>query len=209
MSITRKDDATEGIDRAAAMFGDVDEHLHAPGAQAGAIDPAGAQPGTAVAIPFSDTIEALLAPHTIDLITWARSLVTGSEYPETDAEEVGVGILASILTAKSSDEALSALDLERAKAMCGNEPGGHSPVLEITGARALKSTYSEGAPCYAIIDAIVLASGERIRFTTGARAVQAVVIAHMGNGWMPFRGQLEIRQQPTVAGYHPLNLTMG
>ncbi len=168
-----------------------------------------ATPGAEVAVPFSDSIEQLLAPHTVDLVTWVTSLVSGAEYPETDADEVGVGILATILTAKSSEEALSALNLERAKAMCGNKPGGHSPVLEITGARALKSTFQEGAPCYAIVDAIVCAKGERIRFTTGARAVQAVIIAHIGNGWMPFRAQLEIREQPTERGFHPLNLTLG
>ena len=169
----------------------------------------GPKPGAEVAVPFSDKIEALLAPHTVDLMTWVTSLVSGAEYPETDADEVGVGILASILTAKSSEEALSALGLERAKGLCGNKPGGHSPVLEITGARALKSTFQEGAPCYAIVDAIVCANGDRVRFTTGARAVQAVIIAHMGNGWMPFRAQLEIREQPTERGFHPLNLTMG
>lgn len=171
-----------------------------------ATDPA---PGTAVALPFGATVAALLDHHTISIEQWVTALVTDAEFEETDTEEATIGILAQILTARTSEEALASLELERAKAMCGGEPGGHSALLEIRGARPMKSAYDEGAPCFCIVDAIYVHNGEPVRFTTGAKAVQAAIIAHIGNGWMPFRALLEIRSKPTARGFYPLNLVAG
>ena len=151
-------------------------------------------------------LEQLLAPATMDYATWLRSIITDERLEDSDPEEAGVGILAAILLAETSAAALSALDLKRAKTLCGDTPGGISPMLEITGARGMVSSYEEGAPAYAIVQAIVLDTGERIQFTTGARAVQAVILKHIGEGWMPFRARLAIRRMPTKRGYYPLNL---
>lgn len=154
-------------------------------------------------------LEALLAPATMDYSTWLRSLLTDDRLEESDPDEAGIGILASILLAESSEQVLAAMDLKRAKALCGGEPGGHSPLLEITGARGMVSSFEEGAPAYAIVQAIVVETGERIQFTTGARAVQAAILKHIGEGWMPFRAILTIRRMPTRRGYYPLNLEAG
>jgi hypothetical protein len=154
-------------------------------------------------------LEMLLAPATLDYTSWLRSLLNDERLEEVDADEVGIGILASILLAETSEQALAALDLKRAKALCGGEPGGHSPLLVITGARGMVSSYEEGAPAYAIVSAIVKSTGERIQFTTGARAVQAVILKHIGEGWMPFEGVLTIRRHPTRRGYYPINLEAG
>lgn len=154
-------------------------------------------------------LEQLLAPHTVSPRDWIITLMTNEEMPEADADEQTLGMLASILLAGSSDEALSALDLARARDLCGGEPGGRSPVLEITGARALRSTYEDGATCYAIIEAWRMDDGSHCRFTTGARAVQMVVAKHLYEGWVPFRAALEIRRQATRRGFYPLNLVGG
>lgn len=154
-------------------------------------------------------LDQLLAPHTVSPRQWITTLMLNDEMPEADADEQTLGMLASILLAGSSEEALSALNLDRARDLCGGEPGGRSPVLEFHGARALRSDYEEGATCYMIADAIRLDTGERIRFTTGARAVQMVVAKHLYEGWIPFRGALEIRRERTRRGYHPLNLVGG
>lgn len=154
-------------------------------------------------------LELLLSPHTVSPVNWIRSLMTNDEWPESDPEEMALGMMAQILMAESSDEALKALDLERAKDLCGGAPGGRSPALEIYGARALKSEYEEGAACYTIISAVNLQTGEKIRFTTGARAVQMVVAKHLYEGWIPFRAALEIRREKTRNGFYPLNLVGG
>ena len=157
----------------------------------------------------SAELEALLAPATMDYTTWLRSILTDERLEEGDPEEAGIGILASILLAETSEAALAAVDLKRAKALCGDTPGGKSPLLEITGARGMVSSFTEGAPAYAIVQAVIISTGERIQFTTGARAVQAVILKHIGEGWMPFRAILTMRAHPTKRGFYPLNLEAG
>lgn len=169
-------------------------------------------PGTTVARVERFTtaeLDQLLAPHTVSPVQWIRTLLTHEEMPEADPEEMAIGMMAQILMASTSEEALSALDLARAKELCGGEPGGRSPVLEIYGARALKSDYEEGAACYTIVSATRLDTGERIQFTTGARAVQMVIAKHLYEGWIPFKAALEIRRERTRNGFYPLNLVGG
>jgi len=174
-----------------------------------AFTPARANGSTALAIPGHPEIEELLAPYTLNLTTWIKGIFTQDDFPDSDPEEATLAMLAQILTAESSEEALNVFQLDRARELCGGEPGGRSPVLEFTGARALKSDYAEGAACYAIISAVKVAEGEKIRFTTGSRAVQTVVAAHMLRDWMPFKGALEIRRERTKRGFYPLNLVAG
>jgi len=171
--------------------------------------PAEASGGQLVKPVTRNEIEALLAPYTVDMRTWLRGITSADDYPDADPEAMAMGMLAQIPTATTSEEALAAFDLSRAKDMCGNEPGGKSPVLEITGARPMKSTFADGAGCYVIVSATVLAEGRKIQFTTGAKAVQMMIWKHTFEGWLPFRAMLEIRREKTAAGYHPLNLVAG
>lgn len=168
------------------------------------------EPSTEVATRLTRAeIDTLLAPHTIDMRTWLAGLLSNDDFPEQDPDEMALGMIAQILLAPTSEATLSAFDLDRAKEMCGNEPGGRSPVLEITGARPMKSEYEEGAACYVIVSAVRLVDGELVQFTTGSRAVQAVIFKHMHEGWMPFRAMLEIRKERTRRGFYPINLVAG
>lgn len=162
-----------------------------------------------VAQRFSDRIEQLLQPFTLDLDQWAEALFDVREFPESDPDDQAAALLASILLAETSAEALAAMEMNRAKEMCGGEPGGHSPLLIITGARPLRSTFEDGPSCYLIIDAVIKADGRRIRVTTGAKAVQAVILAHIARGWLPFEAMFEIRRVATRRGFYPLNLVAG
>jgi hypothetical protein len=171
---------------------------------------AAAAPSAAVAIPLTRAeIETMLAPHTLDMRAWLLAINSTEEYPDEDPEAQATSMLASILFARTSEEALSALQLARAIKLCGDEPGGKSPVLEIRGARPIKSDYEEGPRCYCIVEAVRLVDGESVRFTTGSKAVQTVILKHMFEGWMPFKAMLEIRSQATKRGYHPLNMVQG
>lgn len=168
-----------------------------------------AAPGTALAVVDRRQIELLLAPHTVDLMTWLGALLSTTEFPEQDAEQQTIGILASIIGADTAEAALSALNVQRAREMCGDKPGGRSDTLEIYDVRPLKSDYAEGAACYVIVQARNLKTGERLQFTTGARAVQAVLWKCKAENWMPVRCALEIRREKTRAGFYPLNLVAG
>ena len=174
--------------------------------------------GTTIADPASGqlarrfdpaVVDKLLAPHTVSMEDWLTGIMTTDEFPDQDPEAVTLGMLAAILLAETPDEALSALELERARELCGGEPGGRSPVLEITAARPLASTYEDGSACYVIVTATVLERGERIRFSTGSRAVQTVIWTAIAKGWLPLRCQLEIRREKTKRGFYPLNLVGG
>lgn len=154
-------------------------------------------------------LETVLAPYTLNLEEWLRGIASADDFPDSDPDAASMGILAQILLAETSAEVLASLNLERAKELCGDTPGGRSPVLEIRGARAMKSTYEEGAACYVIVTAFRLDIGEQIRFTTGARAVQAAIWKHCYMDWMPFRAALEIRRERTQRGFYPLNLVAG
>src|SRR5882724_7090063 len=163
--------------------------------------------GTELVKPITQAeIDTILAPHVVDMRTWLRGILTEEDFPESDPDAMALGMLAQILMAETSEQALAMFQLDRARDMCGNEPGGRSPVLEITGARALKSTYAEGAACYSIIAATRLDTGVKFQFTTGSKAVQMLIWKHMHQGWMPFRAMLEIRREKTQRGFHPLNL---
>jgi hypothetical protein len=158
---------------------------------------------------LSDRIDALLQPFTLNIDEWAEALFSVSEFPESDPDDATNAMLAAILMAETSEEVLASMELNRAKEMCGDEPGGHSPLLTIYGARPVKSEYEDGANCYIIVDARYKVDGRSARFTTGARAVQAAILAHVVRGWLPFDAMLEIRRERTRKGYYPLNLVAG
>lgn len=175
-------------------------------------DPAadqGTAPGKALAVIDRGQIEQLLAPHTVDLMTWLGALLSTTEFPEQDAEQQTIGILASIIGATTPEAALSALNVQRAREMCGDKPGGRSDTLEVYSVRPLKSDYAEGAACYVIVQARNLKTGEAFQFTTGAKAVQAVLWKCAAENWLPVKCALEIRREKTRAGFYPLNLVAG
>jgi hypothetical protein len=178
-------------------------------AVAAAAAPAAPGPGTSLAIMSDAELAELVGTRTVPIREWAASLVQDVEFADDDPDEMALGILAGILLAQSSEEALAVTNLQRAKELCGGIPGGHSPLLEITAAMPFKSTFEDGAPCYAMVSATVVSTGEKFKFTTGARAVQAVLIAHLVHGWMPFRCLITMRSTPTQRGYYPLNLEAG
>jgi hypothetical protein len=165
-------------------------------------------PGTSLALTQAD-IDVILAPATISLKEWLIGITTEDDFPESDPEAMALGMLAQILQAKTSEEALTAFQVDRAKTMCGDTPGGKSAVLEIRGARPLRSDYAEGSACYVVVDAVRAVDGELARFTTGSKAVQMVILKHVWEGWMPFHAMLEIRSEKTKKGFYPLNLVQG
>jgi hypothetical protein len=168
-----------------------------------------AAPGTALEMPTQEQILDLLKPRSIPFLSWAAALMDQGDFAEEEAEASGLGIVASILTAATSEDVFAAMDMYGAERLIGTEPGGRSGLLEITGAIPLASTFDEGPSCFCIVSATVSETGERIQFSCGARAVQAAIMKHMSQGWLPFKAMLVRRRKPTRAGFYPINLERG
>jgi hypothetical protein len=173
--------------------------------------PAGAAPATstALAIPTKAEMDKILGVRQIDFRAWATALLTSDTLEEEDTEEASLSILRAILTAETSEAVFAAMDLKSAEDLCGTEPGGSSNVLEISGAHPMASTFDEGPGSFAVFTARDLAEGADITFSCGARAVQAAVMTHMYQGWMPVKARLVRRSKPTRKGFYPLNLEAG
>jgi hypothetical protein len=180
-----------------------------------AFDPHGSQPpaadppGTALDVLTPQVIAGILRPHAIPYRDWAAALLNDDEFEEGDDGGGVVSIIAAILTAETSEQALAATDMQNAVSLIGEEPGARSGWLEIYDGIPLKTTYEKGAPCFAVISYVDLETGTRRQFSCGARAVQGVLLKHMWQGWLPFRCVLTRRRKPTRSGFYPLNLEAG
>lgn len=163
----------------------------------------------AVAVIDDGTIEQLLEGRQLPVMQWAAALMERADYEEDAAANAGLDIIAAILGAQTSAEALAATTMRSVEELIGPDPGAHSPVLEITGATPLKSTFDDGPSCFAVISCTIVETGEQFKLTCGARAVQAAILAHVYRGWLPFRCILTRRLKPTRKGFYPLNLEAG
>lgn len=164
------------------------------------------QPGTALAMPQLADIQRIMGTRIIPVVDWANALIEADLYDADTEEDTAFGLVKAIMLAESSEEVFARMDMRTAKEMLGEEPGARSNALEIYGAFPLKSTYEAGASCFAVVHCRDLAEGVQFSFSTGARAVQAAVLAHMVRGWCPFKATLTRRRRQTQKGFYPLNL---
>lgn len=166
-------------------------------------------PGAELAIPDRAEIAKLLGARVIPVREWIGALTEQERFEETDSEDAALGIVRQILLAESPGQVFSAMQALSVKELLGEDPGARSSVFEIRGATPLASSFEEGVSCFAIIDAINLAEREHVTLSCGARAVQAAILAHMINGWMPMRAVFTRRRKPTRRGFYPVNLESG
>lgn len=166
-------------------------------------------PAGTVATVTPGEIEQLLQARALPVVQWAQALLNKAEYEEDADTDPALEIVAAILGGTTSAEILAATNMKTAEDLIGTEPGGHSPLLEITDARPLKSTFTAGPSCFCVIGATIVATSEQFKFTCGARGVQAAILAHVYRDLMPFQAILVRRLKPTRAGYYPLNLEAG
>lgn len=167
------------------------------------------QPGTDLALPTPGELAEILGSQQLPMRQWVSALVDAERFEETDEEDASLGMVRSILLATSSEEVFAAMNVVSVKDLLGTEPGAQSNVFEIRAAQPLKSTFEEGASAFAIITAFDLAEGQPVTLSTGARAVQSAIVAHMVHGWMPFKAKFTRKRKPTRSGYYPTNLERG
>jgi hypothetical protein len=173
---------------------------------------AGQQPnprGGQLAVLDAGTIEQLLEGRSLPVVQWAAALMNAQQYEEDADTDPTLDIIAAILGAETSAEVLAATSMRTVEDLIGTDPGAHSPLLRIHGAKPLASTFEDGPSCFAVVDVEEVASGQRYKLTCGARAVQAAILAHTYRGWLPFECILTRRLKATRRGFYPLNLEAG
>jgi hypothetical protein len=168
-----------------------------------------ARPGTELAPLTPAELREILGTRVIPIREWVQALNDVAEFQESDQEDKSLSVVKAIMLATTSEEIFAAMDMRTAKELTGDQPGGRSNVLEIFGAWPMKSTFEDGASCFAVISAHDLATDERFTFSCGARAVQTAVMMHMVIGACPFKAVVTKRSRPTEAGFYPLNLERG
>lgn len=130
------------------------------------------------------------------------ALVEGKELPEArieDPEVVAQEIAQRILGADDVDAILGMFESTPMQELLGVP-------LEITGVRFNASTFTEGPPVYAVIDAKRLDDGSGVTATCGGRSIMAALYRMWQLDAFPQRLQVVESKNPTKAGYKPLLL---
>ena len=168
-----------------------------------------AAPGTELEVINPAELPALLGVTTIPIRAWIGALVEAEQFEEADEEDAQLSMVRAILLAETPAQMFASMTVLSVKDLLGDDPGARSNVFEIYGATPLKSTFAEGASCFAIIRARDLAEGVDVTLSCGARSVQAAIVGHMIHGWLPAKAVFTRKRKPTRSGFYPVNLESG
>jgi hypothetical protein len=126
----------------------------------------------------------------IVLSGWAESLINGAKYVEPDPNYLARLLMVQMLTAETLELALSTSNTLSLQKAIPNVPDAGTGPIEITDLYVTDSDLNEGMPCYVIISAIRLETGEVVKYTTGAGAVQTAMLTFLSWGVWPIRCQI-------------------
>ena len=127
--------------------------------------------------------------------------LSGSETIQTqDPDEVVHGIVSRILDATSLDDVLNKQAVVKLKDYVGRP-------LVVQSVRWGESDYEGGVPFYAIVDAVVEATGEKVVASCGGQQVLAQLYMMARNNWLPARVTVDTVERPTRGGFYPIWLT--
>lgn len=122
---------------------------------------------------------------------WVNAILYGDPYKEPDPDFISRMLAAQSIFAESEEDAYSAMGILRLQTWLPDVPEATTGPMEITDLYVATSDFETGNPSYVIVSAVLLASGEDVRFTTGATNVQATLIGLLRNGVWPIRCQIK------------------
>lgn len=157
------------------------------------------EPGTELT-PASSTVAGAVPALPVDDGALAAYL-SGSETIQTqDPDEVVHGIVARVLAAGSLEDVLNKQAVVKLKDYVGRP-------LTVLGVRWGESDYEGGVPFYAIVDAVVEATGEKVVASCGGQQVLAQLYMMAKHDWLPARVTVDTVERPTRGGFYPIWLT--
>lgn len=144
--------------------------------------------------------ELLPAVEGGELVPYAdfeKYLATSDDSLTEDPEDAQRRIIEQILRAKSMTEAMAETTAIHARDLL-NEP------LTVHGFKIAKSDFDEGMGYFALVDATVHSTGERIVVTCGATNVLAQLYVGQRTNGFPADGRFAEPEKATARGYKPL-----
>lgn len=149
-------------------------------------------PGAEVAVLLGDLeVAPLHTPREI-----LKAITAQGELPEQDAEDSVRQIIARILAADTVEDILRRDAVHAGDVL--------DVPLEITAVKWQSSAYELGANCYAVMDAVNLATGEQTIVTCGAVPVQTQLLRLWVGGMLPITAMIVRSVRPTKAGFYPM-----
>lgn len=127
----------------------------------------------------------------IVLSAWAESLVNGVKYEDPDPNYLSRLLITQTLTAESLDKVFEQGAIQGLQKAIPNVPDAGTGPIVITDLYVTGSDLNEGVPCYVIITATHVETGEISKYTTGAQQLQAQILASLSWGHWPIPCQIK------------------
>lgn len=125
----------------------------------------------------------------INLEGWAQSIVYGVPYKDPNPDYISMMLAMLTITADNEMDVWQQDGILGVQKLVPDSPGAKSEPFEITDLYVTASDYETGAPCFCIISARYLGSGDDVKCTTGALNIQATLIGLLKLGTWPIRAK--------------------
>lgn len=120
---------------------------------------------------------------------WVDAILHGDKYREPDPDFISRLLAAQSIFADTIEEAFAAGGVRKLQEWLPDMPNASTGPMEITDLYVAESDFETGNPTYVLVSAVMLGSGEEVKFSTGATNVQATLIGLLRLGTWPIRCQ--------------------
>jgi hypothetical protein len=120
---------------------------------------------------------------------WVNAILYGDKYTEPDPEFISRMLAAQSIFADTVEEAFAAGGVKKLQEWLPDQPNASTGPMEITDLYVAESDFETGNPTYVLVSAVLIGSGEEVKFSTGATNVQATLIGLLRLGQWPIRCQ--------------------
>lgn len=133
---------------------------------------------------------------------WVNAILYGDSYTEPEPDFISRLLAAQSIFADTIEDAFASAGVRKLQNWLPDTPGAEVGPFEITDLYVAKSDYETGNPSYVLITAVMLESGEEVKFSTGATNVQATLIGLLRLGHWPIRAKVKRGDTKDKGGHY-------